>query len=61
MVPAEDVGALAAAIEAFAGDRDLLERCAAAGPTRVSEGFLPEQMVEAYAGIYRELVAEGAS
>ena len=51
--------ALAAAIATFADDRDLLARCGANGPTRVTEGFLPEQMVDAYEDIYRELTAGG--
>lgn len=60
LVPPEDAPALASAIERFASDPELLQRCGREGPTRVSEGFLVEQMVDAYMALYREL-APGAS
>lgn len=58
LVPPGDAAALAAAIERLVEDRALRERLGAAGPSRVAEGFLPAQMVAAYEGVYRGVIAE---
>lgn len=60
LVPSEDVSALAAALERVATDTALRERLGAAGPARVREGFLPEQMVASYERIYRDVLAGSA-
>ncbi len=57
LVPPDDAGALAEAIQRLASDRDLAHRLGAAGPARVAEGFLPEQMVSAYTEIYAGVLA----
>jgi glycosyltransferase involved in cell wall biosynthesis len=57
LVPPDDPRALAEAIHRLAADRDLAHRLGAAGPARVAEGFLPEQMVSAYTEIYAGVLA----
>lgn len=58
LVPPDDRRALTQALARLVGDPALRERLAAAGPARVAEGFLPEQMVDAYERLYREVLAE---
>lgn len=60
LVPPEDPRALAAALQKLCDDGALRERLAAAGPARIREGFLAEQMVAAYAALYDELLADSA-
>jgi glycosyltransferase involved in cell wall biosynthesis len=57
LIPPEDARALAEAIVRLASDRALAERLGAAGPARVAEGFLPEQMVSAYEEVYAGVLA----
>lgn len=59
LVPPDDVEALSRAMESLVRDRERCARLGAAGPARVREGFLPEQMVEAYERIYASLVEGG--
>jgi glycosyltransferase involved in cell wall biosynthesis len=56
LVEPDDPVELAAAIGRLATDRALAQRLGSAGPARVAEGFLPEQMVEAYERIYAEVL-----
>ncbi|MCY2959937.1 MAG: glycosyltransferase [Planctomycetota bacterium] len=58
LVPPDDAVALASALERVVLDPVLRDRLGSAGPGRVSEGFLPEQMVAAYERMYREVLAE---
>lgn len=58
LVEPEDVAGLAAALARLRDDPDLCERLGAAGPARIAEGYLPEQMVGAYERLYREVLAE---
>jgi glycosyltransferase involved in cell wall biosynthesis len=58
LVPPEDPEALADAIARMIRDPELRARLGAAGPGRVAEGFLPEQMVTAYQDLYREVLAD---
>ncbi len=60
LVAPEDPVALAAALEALLADPALARRLGAAGARRVAEGFLAEQMVDAYERLYREILAEDA-
>jgi glycosyltransferase involved in cell wall biosynthesis len=60
LVEPGDVDALAEAIERLAADRGLALRLGAAGPARVAEGFLPEQMVSAYEKVYADVLASKA-
>jgi glycosyltransferase involved in cell wall biosynthesis len=61
LVPPSDPDALAAALARLAQDAALRERLGAAGPARIAEGFLASQMCDAYAALYRELLAERAA
>jgi len=58
LVPPDDVDALSAALSELCDDRDLRARYGEAGPDRVADGFLAEQMVNAYEELYREVLAE---
>ena len=57
LVPPGDPAALAEALEELLGDDALRGRLAAAGPERVREGFLAEQMVASYEELYREVLS----
>lgn len=57
-VPPGDETALAHALERILGDDALRARLAAAGPARVANGFLAEQMVASYEKLYREVLLE---
>lgn len=61
LVPPGDVAELARALERVVVDGDLRRRLGANGPGRVAEGFLPDQMVDAYVRIYRDVLAEVAA
>lgn len=52
--------ALSQALARVIEDPVLRARLAAAGPARVREGYLAEQMVDAYEALYREVLAESA-
>jgi glycosyltransferase involved in cell wall biosynthesis len=58
LVPPEDPDALAAALSRIVRDAPLRERLGAAGPARIAEAFTASQMCDAYARLYRELLAE---
>lgn len=58
LVEPDDAPALADAIERVLADAGLRARLAAAGPGRVAEGFLADQMVEAYEELYRTVLEE---
>ncbi len=58
LVEADDVEALAAALERLRADPVLARVLGAEGPRRVQEGFEAEQMVAAYERLYREVLAE---
>lgn len=60
LVPPDDPEALAAALARLADDPELRGRLGRAGPARVGEGFLAEQMVTAYEALYREVLAEAS-
>jgi glycosyltransferase involved in cell wall biosynthesis len=57
LVEPEDARGLARAIEQVARDPELRQRLGAAGRARISEAYLPEQMVAAYEKLYREVLA----
>ncbi len=57
LVPPEDPEALADAIARLIREPELRAQLGAAGPERVAEGFLPEQMVLAYQDLYAEVLA----
>ena len=56
LVPPGDAPALAAALGRLVEDADLRTRLGAAGPGRVAEGYLAEQMVASYLELYREVL-----
>lgn len=58
LVPPEDPGALARAVDRLAADPQLRIRMGEAGHARVSEGFLASQMVEAYDELYATVLEE---
>ncbi len=60
IVPPEDPRALATALTRLTGDPELRAKLAAAGPERIKESFLPEQMVSAYEELYAELLGPNA-
>jgi glycosyltransferase involved in cell wall biosynthesis len=55
-IPPGDARALAGAVGRLLRDDALRERLGAAGPGRIGEGFLPEQMVGAYEALYLEVL-----
>lgn len=57
LVPVGDRAAFAKAAESLLVDRDLAERMGAAGRARMRESFSVQKMVNAYADLYREVVA----
>lgn len=57
LVPPEDPSALALALVRLIRDPELRQRLGAQGPQRITEGFLPEQMVEAYEKLYLSVAA----
>lgn len=61
LVPPDDVDALADALSRLVREPATRARLGAAGPARVAEGFLPEQMVDAYETLYREIAGEAAA
>jgi glycosyltransferase involved in cell wall biosynthesis len=56
--PVADVPRLAEALARVIRDDQLRSRLGQAGPQRISEGFLAEQMVEAYGRLYRNVLQE---
>jgi len=56
LVPPGDAVALGAALERVLHEPALRAALGAAGPARVAEGFLAEQMVEAYERLYRDVL-----
>lgn len=61
LVPADDPAALALALERVIRDPSLRARLGDAGPARVAEGFLPDQMVASYERLYARVQDELAS
>jgi len=60
LVPPEDVAALAAALERLSADGALRAALGGAGPGRIVEGYLPEQMVDGYEALYESVLSAGA-
>ena len=58
LVEPEDADGLAAAIARLVREPETRAKLGAAGPARLSEGFLAGQMVDAYEKLYREVLAE---
>lgn len=58
LVPPGDAHALRAALARLVDQPELLAMLGRNGPDRVAEGFLPDQMVDAYERLYREILAE---
>jgi glycosyltransferase involved in cell wall biosynthesis len=58
LVPPSDPRPLARAVDRLAADPQLCLRLGDAGPSRVSEGFLAAQMVDAYDELYRSVCEE---
>jgi glycosyltransferase involved in cell wall biosynthesis len=58
LVPPADAPALADALGRLLHDDSLREGLGAAGPGRIVEGYLPEQMVAAYEEVYRSVVTQ---
>jgi glycosyltransferase involved in cell wall biosynthesis len=56
LIPPEDPVALASALARLIRDPELRQRLGAEGPRRIEEGFLPEQMVDAYERLYLDAV-----
>jgi len=52
------LGTLASVVATLVVPRGLRSRLAAAGPTRIAEGFRADQMVEAYLQLYRDVLRE---
>jgi glycosyltransferase involved in cell wall biosynthesis len=57
LVPPGDARALAEALERVSKDDALRSALGSAGPSRVAEGFLADQMVEQYERLYRDVLA----
>lgn len=60
LVEPGDPDALAHALERVVGDPELRASLSAAGPERVAQGYLPEQMVSSYEELYRDVIAGGS-
>jgi glycosyltransferase involved in cell wall biosynthesis len=60
LVPPDDPAALSVALGRLLEDDALRNRLGEAGPGRVAEGFLAEQMVSAYESLYYEVLASRA-
>ncbi len=60
LVAPDDPPALAAALVRVLEDAELRAALGAAGPGRLAEGFLADQMVESYESLYREVVSLSA-
>jgi glycosyltransferase involved in cell wall biosynthesis len=58
LVPPDDAKALAEALVRLLASPTLRAELSAEGPKRIAEGFLAEQMVDAYEALYREVLAE---
>lgn len=52
LVPPENASALASALARLIRDPELRQRLGTEGPRRIAEGFLPEQMTDAYEKLY---------
>jgi glycosyltransferase involved in cell wall biosynthesis len=61
LVPPEDARALSVALTRLIGDPELCEKLSRAGRARLREGFLAEQMVDAYERLYCELITEDSA
>ncbi|MEN8185038.1 MAG: glycosyltransferase [Myxococcota bacterium] len=61
LVEPEDPEALAGAIARLRDEPGLVHRLGRAGPGRVAEGFLADQMVAAYERLYDEVLSESVS
>lgn len=59
LVAPEDPASLADALERLLSDADLRRRLGDAGPARIAEGFLAEQMAGAYEALYRAVLPDG--
>ena len=57
-MPPDDPPALACALARVLADEELGRRLGAAGPGRIAEGFLAEQMVAAHDRLYRQVVED---
>ena len=58
LVPPEDPAQLATALARLLRDPELRARLAAEGPARIAEGYRADDLVEAYEGLYCEVLAE---
>ena len=58
LVPPNDPASLAQALDRLLVDPGLRARLGAAGPKRVTERHLPEQMTDHYVALYREVLEE---
>jgi glycosyltransferase involved in cell wall biosynthesis len=58
LVPPNDPASLARALDRLLVDPGLRARLGAAGPKRVTERHLPEQMTDDYVALYREVLEE---
>ncbi len=59
LVPPDDAGALADALERLLADADLRARLGSAGPARIDAHFRPERMVAAYEELYARVLRTG--
>ena len=58
LVPAEDPDALSQALGSLIQDPEKRRALGRAGPARIADRYLPEQMVRSYEALYRELQTE---